>query len=161
MIRESIVQAFLKEFSDGLLSIVLFGSRARRDGHSFSDWDILLVTNGNLPENPLDRQWYLKDILSKNAILNVSIMAKTKEEFESRLAAVYLDIALDGIILFDRNKYMEKKLEEIRQILKKSGLKRIKKRHGLVWRWDKGKHPKPGAWKIEWRASESTGRCRI
>jgi hypothetical protein len=46
----------------------------------------------------------------------IAVLAKTPEEFEARLPALYLDIAHDGIILYNPNGYAAQKLARIRQL---------------------------------------------
>ncbi|MDP2907641.1 MAG: hypothetical protein Q8O03_06885, partial [Nanoarchaeota archaeon] len=61
--------------------------------------------------------------------------------------AIYLDIATDGLILFDRDGYVQGRLQQIKEIIKLAGLKRKKKFGALVWDWEE----KPDfGWSIDW-----------
>ena len=55
----------------------------------------------NLPEKPLQRHFRIKSLLPDAWRGRVTILAKTPSEFEVRLPALYLDIALDGLVLYD------------------------------------------------------------
>ncbi|MBM3301480.1 MAG: nucleotidyltransferase domain-containing protein [Deltaproteobacteria bacterium] len=141
------LQGILKE---KLIAVVLFGSRARSEAHSFSDWDLFVLAEG-MPENPFDRSFFFRERLGGRG-LRASVLARTREEFERDLRSLYLDIAHDGIILFDPSGYMSAKLEEIRQITHEAGLYRTKRRGSWVWRWRK--QPPLGEWNLQWRTSQ-------
>ena len=54
----------------------------------------------------------------------VSVLAKTQMDFEEGFPSFCLDLALDGVILYDTDGYMESKLRRIRKIIKETGLRR-------------------------------------
>jgi predicted nucleotidyltransferase len=139
----------LKETLTGcLVAVVLFGSRARGDAHEESDWDILVIAH-DLPDRPFRRHIFLKAQLPPKCRAAVSLLAKTPEEFEASLPALYLDIALDGIVLYDPHGYMQAKLTRLQTLIRKKGLRREKIEGSFAWQWDKF----PGfGWSIEWDA---------
>jgi len=68
---------------------------------------------------------------------------------------VYLDIGLDGIILYDPEGYMASKLACIREIIEEAGLYRVRRDGELMWLWKR--QPAPH-WAIEWDGfRESSG----
>ncbi|MBI4330600.1 MAG: nucleotidyltransferase domain-containing protein [Chloroflexi bacterium] len=143
---DRIASAFRDDLGDNLIAVVLFGSRARGEARPGSDFDIFIVAK-DLPHNFLERM----EFLHRPRITvteGVSVRGKTQKEFESSLRPLYLDIALDGKILFDTDGYMEEKLRRIREIMKEAGLSRIKEQGELMWVWER--QPKPGAWELEW-----------
>lgn len=119
-----------------LLSVVLFGSRARGEPHQESDWDLLVIAN-KLPLSPFQRHIYLKKLLPDEWRGVVSILAKTPDEFESHLSDLFLDIALDGVILHDTNHYMKDHLTRIRHLIQKHGLHREQVENNFIWHWQK------------------------
>lgn len=139
------VEALKAAFGGRLVSAVLFGSRARGEGSGDSDWDLLVIAEG-LAESYWDRHRVIHQALS-NVGGTVSVVAKTPEEFESYLAPLYLDVALDGQVLFDRNGYVSGKLGELRRIIKRTGLYREQTAAGDIWRW-KAQPVQP--WAVEW-----------
>ncbi len=142
---EPLVEALKAKLGDALTAIVLFGSRARGKRGKTRDWDLFLVAEG-LPENPFDRQLALRALLPRDAG-GISIVAKTKKEFESTFPSLYLDLATDGIVLYDSQSYIKNKLDEIRGIIQKAGLKRKRRRDSLVWQWER----RPARdWRIDW-----------
>lgn len=140
-----IVEAYRAYLGDRLVSIVLFGSRAREDYIETSDFDILIIAS-HLPERHLARMGYIRKPLL-NFEEKVSIIAKTPEEFDSCFPPLYLDIAMDGKILVDKDEFMEKRLRKIRNIVEASALKRVKLGNEYFWRWESPK--KPG-WELDW-----------
>lgn len=126
--------------------MVFFGSRARGEGSGRSDCDIFLLAE-ELPDHPFERQIFLRKIAPLRFPFQVSIYAKTVREFERDFPAIYLDIATDGLILFDRDGYVQGRLQQIKEIIKLAGLKRKKKFGALVWDWEE----KPDfGWSIDW-----------
>ncbi len=119
---------------DDLVAVVLFGSRARGEAREGSDWDVLVVAS-NLPERTLERAVYLKRMLPGPFRGEVGLLAKTPEEFAAGLPEIYLDIAVDGVILFDADGYMAKRLRFLRAVILDRGLRREKDGRNLIWRW--------------------------
>lgn len=145
-IFKGLTKALQSKLGDGLVSIVLFGSRARGEGAGTSDWDIFLLAE-DLPEHPFDRQCFLREMIPKEFPIQISILPKTVEEFEKDFPAIYLDIATDGIILFDKDHYVYRKLQKIREIIQEAGLERRVKFNSLIWKWKNRPHL---GWRIDW-----------
>lgn len=142
---DRVIEALKAKLGKDLTGVALFGSRARGEGGSSSDWDLFVIAGG-LPENTFDRQLALRAILPKTSE-PVSMVAKTRREFETTFPPLYLDLAVDGIALYDPEGYMKGKLKEIREILKHAGLSRTRRKNALIWRWRKAPQ---GRWRIDW-----------
>ncbi len=142
-----VVDALRQGLGPGLVAVALFGSRARGDAAPESDWDLLVIAE-QLPDRPLERHFQLKGLLPESWRARVSILAKTPTEFEARLPALYLDIALDAVILHDPTGYLESRLAYIREQIRRLGLRRERSDSDLVWRWQA---PPPRGWSLEWR----------
>lgn len=127
-----VVESLHQGLGPGLLSVVLFGSRARGESSPESDWDLLVIAR-DLPERALVRHFFLKKMLPDAWRGQTSLLAKTPQEFESRLPSLYLDIALDGVVLFDPQGYIAPRLEWIRQQIERYHLQRRLIGHDLVW----------------------------
>ena len=97
---------------DRVERILLFGSRARGDHRPESDWDLLVIAQG-LPERPFDRHLYVAGLLPLEWGAEISIMARSPQEFEAHLPSLYLDIALDGKILYDPRGYAAERLAAV------------------------------------------------
>jgi predicted nucleotidyltransferase len=132
-----------------LVAVVLFGSRARGDADEASDWDLLVIAR-DLPARAFRRHLWLKGLLPVNWRGRVAILAKTPEEFERALPGLYLDIALDGIVLHDTDGFMAERLARLRRLIENRGLRRERIQHDLTWRWERF----PGfGWSLEWEAA--------
>jgi predicted nucleotidyltransferase len=143
-----VIAAFKQQLGDNLVAIVLFGSRARGDAKETSDWDILLIAR-HLPVKLFQRHLYLKKIVPDAWRGQVAIIAKTPEEFEAHLPSLYLDIALDGIILYDTAEYMADRLSRLQSLIQAEGLEREQLERDMVWHWQKS----PGFnWSLEWES---------
>lgn len=133
-VAELSVEALRRGLGERLLSVVLFGSRARGDNLETSDWDMLVIAH-DLPERPLVRRFYLKDLLPVSCRGAVSILARTPSEFRSQLPSLYLDIALDGRILYDPTGYMTGELAVLKRLMRQVGLYREVTSAGDNWHW--------------------------
>jgi uncharacterized protein len=147
---DQIVRSLRTGLGDRLVAIILFGSKARGDEHPDSDWDLFVIAH-NLPERRLKRHFFIKDMLPDPLRGKVSLLTKTPEEFEASLPALYLDIALDGIIQYDPQGYAQEKLKLLRKLINQKGLKRNQKGKDFAWDWDEF----PGfGWSINWEGSD-------
>ena len=135
-----------QRLGDRLVALVLFGSRARGEATAASDWDLMLIAKGLTPK-PFERHLYVKQLLPVEWRAVASVLAKTPEEFDVSLQLVYLDIAIDGIILYDRNRYITKRLKAIRNHLERQGLHRKQQGHNFEWGWTRSPQ---GEWSFEW-----------
>jgi predicted nucleotidyltransferase len=143
---QELVEALKRNVSENLWGLVLFGSTARGEATEFSDLDILLVADG-LPEKFTTRTRHLRGLLPSELRGTVSFIAKTRAEFEAGFPSYYLDIALDGVVLYDREKYMHQKLARIRELTQAAALMRRHTDDGFRWEWKK---PPKGHWRIDW-----------
>lgn len=142
----SVIATLKQMLDDNLVAAVLFGSRARGEADEASDWDLFVVVH-HLPDNAFQRHLYLKKILPDMWRGQITIVAKTPQEFEAYLPSLFLDIALDGIILYDSDGYMADRLARLRRLIQAEGLRREQIKDDLVWRWQKF----PGFdWSLEW-----------
>jgi predicted nucleotidyltransferase len=146
-IAEQAIVALQKTLGDHLIAVVLFGSRARGEASLESDWDLLVIAKG-LPEKPFERHLFLKRTLPSSCRGVISLLARTPEEFEVNLPPLYMDIALDGQIIYDPHMYAAERLGALRRLIEKMGLYRERTEAGDVWHWQK---EPSGPWTLEWK----------
>ncbi|MFQ5828624.1 MAG: nucleotidyltransferase domain-containing protein [Candidatus Methylomirabilia bacterium] len=147
----SLVESLHEGMAQNLIALVLFGSRARGETLKASDWDIFVLAR-SLPVSPMKRYTRLRTLCKEELDGGVSFLAKTQREFEEGFPSFYLDLALDGVILFDTDGYMEARLSRVREIIKEAGLKRNKISGGFFWDWKK--YPASPEWEISWAGFE-------
>lgn len=140
------IAALQTHIGSRLIAVVLFGSQARGEASAESDWDLLIIAEG-LPSKPFGRHLFLKQLLPPGCRGAVSLLAKTPEEFERHVASIYLDIALDGQVLYDPYGYAERQLTALHDLIERAGLYRERTVAGDVWRWRK---VPSSSWTLEW-----------
>lgn len=137
-----LLEETFKKFGDGLVSFVVYGSVARCESRKDSDIDILIVAK-NLPRSRLKRQELFIEIEeeiqheidkleAEGYNVDFSPIIKTPEE-ASKISPLYLDMVEDAVILFDRDHFFNKILENIRNRLMELGAERVKL--GKRWYW--------------------------
>lgn len=146
-IAEQVVAALREGLNERLVAVVLFGSRARGDANPESDWDVLLLAEG-LPEGVWERHLFVTRLLPPKLPAAISAVAKTPHEFEAGLTPLYLDIALDGQILYDPQGYAADRLARLKSLLAEAGLYRERTEAGDVWQWKK---QPPYPWSLDWK----------
>ena len=146
-VPKSAVEALRKVLGEHLVAVVLFGSRARGDARADSDWDVLVLAEG-LPQNPFDRQLFFGRLLPSDIPGAITVVAKTPKEFEVYLPSLYLDIAVDGQILYDPSGYAADRLAALRRLIKEAGLYRERTEAGDMWEWET---EPAGPWAVEWK----------
>jgi hypothetical protein len=99
-----------------------------------------------LPEAVLERNRLFSRSLS-NVPGAVSVMARTTSEFEHHLPSLYLDIALDGRVLYDPTGYAEDRLVSLQRVIEDAGLYRQRTEVGDIWRW---RQEPVGRWTLDW-----------
>jgi predicted nucleotidyltransferase len=142
-IIEALKHECLSFYGDRLVSIVVFGSVARGTATVNSDVDVLIVADP-LPDGRMRRvaeflcvEKKLKTVLdtlkSQGVNTYVSPIFKTPDELSGG-TPLMLDMTMESLLLYDENCFFEKKIEDMRDRLKRLGAKRVTR--GDQWYWD-------------------------
>jgi predicted nucleotidyltransferase len=138
---ERLLHALRARFGEKLVSLVLYGSRARGTPRRDSDVDVLIVVDG-LPRARFDRHDLLRPIVS--GITHeyrltrgadppyLSYVVKTPEEAAYH-SPLYLDMTEDAVIVQDRDGFFGRILDTMRRRMAVLGSKRIWR--GQSWYW--------------------------
>ena len=124
---------------EGLVSIVLFGSVARREARPTSDVDILLVGEG-LPRQHADRRqpfldaWEAARTARGLRPIEWNLIVKTPDEARYR-SPLYLDMVEDAILILDQGRFFEEVLAGLRARMRELGSRRVHLPDGS-WYWD-------------------------
>lgn len=109
---DMIVDKIKTIFEESIEGIILFGSKARSDTHDSSDIDLLIVLN-----EKITRRHYklleLPDMYSPNFVT-----------FPLRPSGLWFDVAIDGIVLFEKSRRLSNFLKTTRTFILQGGVKR-------------------------------------
>lgn len=134
-----------EQLKERLVSVVLFGSAVRGKAGVESDVDLLIVATDYAPfasrfdpftaidEALRASQAYL-DLISKRLGTTISPIPLTVEEVD-RTPPILLDLVTDGLIIYDREGFMARKLRALREKLRALGARRVALEGG-GWYWD-------------------------
>jgi uncharacterized protein len=127
------------EWGRRLVSIVLFGSVARRQARPGSDIDLVLVADG-FPRALADRRrpflesWERARAAESLPPIQWNLITKSPEEARVR-SPLYLDIVDEGILILDRDRFFEGVLAGMRERMRALGSRRVYLDDG-TWYWD-------------------------
>jgi predicted nucleotidyltransferase len=136
-IIELAVAGIVEEFGNKLVSLVLFGSLARGDAGAESDIDILLVAE-QLPASYSSRLETIRPIIHLDSIRRwreylwekkrvyplIEVVALTPGE-ANQTHPFYLDMVEDSMMIFEKNRFMERKLGSLKERLAEIGASKI------------------------------------
>jgi uncharacterized protein len=135
-----LIRALKEAFGDRLKTVVLFGSRARGEARPESDHDVFVVID-DLSKEPVSRQMELRRAL-RDFLADlpgaVSLVGRTREEFEADLTPLYLDVCVDGQCLYGGD-YFEPFRNRALAGLQASGMKRRRIGNTLYWAFPDGR----------------------
>ncbi|RLI82562.1 nucleotidyltransferase domain-containing protein [Archaeoglobales archaeon] len=133
----------IKEYYiDQLVSLVIFGSYAKKENRLSSDLDILVVLRTNKPryerirefvenvEMPLE--YLTQKLMDEGIFIELSPLILSEEETKY-FNPVYLDMVEHSIIIVDKNNFIENILENVRKQMEKWGS--YKEFAGNRWAW--------------------------
>ncbi len=143
-----VVRALQQGLGDDLVAIALFGSQTRGQACPESDWDRLVLAE-NLPPSPWRRLRRVQGMLPLEWRYRIGIVAHTPAEWFARVTPLALDIALDGIVLYERpQNIFSARLASLRDQISRSGLERRALGTGeWIWLW---RDPPRRNWTLEW-----------
>ncbi len=141
-----IVELLKAKLGDNLVSVVLFGSVARGEAGEGSDIDLLVVLesfNDSFGERFRIFQEIENELLTSRSRLElrkrrlgtlISPIPLTKDEVKQH-PPIMLDILTDGIILYDKDDFIKRQLNELQERLKALGARKVRLPDGR-WYWD-------------------------
>ena len=153
-VAESFAELLLQTLREQLISVVLFGSVARGEARIKSDVDLLVVVKApteadliglreQITELCLDFE-ARPDLLALAdqgfpAVIRQIVYSETEAR---RTHLFYLDLAVDGQILFDRHRFFANKLARVHQRMAELGTRRqYLTRRRWVWLLKPGMQP--------------------
>ncbi|MBI4668844.1 MAG: nucleotidyltransferase domain-containing protein [Elusimicrobia bacterium] len=142
---KNVLEAWKKAFAKELVAVVLFGSRARGDYDSHSDWDLFVVFT-NPPQNPWERVRMLRMAMpAGHPPLN--LLVHSPREIDRDISPLFLDVVLDGRVLYDPENFFKERKTKALRIIQGAGLERRRVKNEFFWQW---KAPPSGRWELTW-----------
>jgi predicted nucleotidyltransferase len=153
-ICDKLVEVLKREFGRDFKSLALFGSAAREEETEESDIDFFAIIE-NLPKSHFQRSLLFNRLSALNFRRHVLIIAKTPAEFESNFSSLYLDLAVDGEIIYDTDDFLKESFKKIRKIIDRAGLERKRNNGNFFWAWKK---PPRHGWELSWEGYRELSR---
>jgi predicted nucleotidyltransferase len=136
-------QLLEQELGERLVSVALFGSVARGTANEYSDIDLFVVIK-DLPTGAFARREVVEPVhqallpeLNKLLLSGIYVdlieLLRTPTEAD-RFHMLYLDMMLEAQLLYDRNGFMGRRLDHVRQRANELGATR--RQAGEEWYWD-------------------------
>ena len=113
---DALVRSARSHFKDTLIGVILFGSQARGDTHDTSDTDVLIVLKS---EVALSRDLYRKKLLEReeDSAVQMTLHYTHLPIKPEDAGSLWLECALDGIIIMDSAQTIHAKLSQIRRVI--------------------------------------------
>ncbi len=132
-------EVWIADLGDHLISLVLFGSVARRQAQATSDIDLIVVAEG-LPRSLVERRRPLlaswEQARESRGLPHAAWNLITKTPDEARVRSpLYLDVVDDGILILDRGGFFEAVLQGMQERMRTLGSRRVYLPDG-TWYWD-------------------------
>ncbi|MBP1595684.1 MAG: Nucleotidyltransferase domain protein [Acidobacteria bacterium] len=125
----------LETWGGDLEGLVLFGSFARGRQTVNSDIDLLVVLHGSVT---LDRDLYSRWQLDKFDGRQVSPLIVRIPGKEERIGGLWFEVALDGIVLYDRNLHLSRFLSCVRDLVAGGKVRRMVTHGHPYWVYARG-----------------------
>jgi predicted nucleotidyltransferase len=147
---KSIVSDLLQHFGDRLVSVVVFGSVARGNHTNESDIDVLVIVR-HWKKRVMARVEELTAATEETSRLLIYLWVSEGAyspiqwypldmEDAGALRPLYLDMTIDAVVVYDRNRFFTDVLERLRLLLHQTGTARVALPDGgHVWEMPSGK----------------------
>ena len=112
----------LETVGDDIDGLVLFGSMARGQQTASSDIDLLIVLNRS---TILDRDVYSRWKLGRFAGREIAPLFVHLPADGERVGGLWLEVALDGVVLFDRDLRVTRFLSRVRNLVAGGRVRRM------------------------------------
>ncbi|MEM2617654.1 MAG: nucleotidyltransferase domain-containing protein [Thermofilaceae archaeon] len=127
----------LKMFGDGLLGLMLFGSRARGDYRDESDYDILFLLKDYFDGDPV--KTYFKAYEGLRAFReavnrDTTVLVVSVQDLVRNVSSpVILNALIEGKIIYDKEGLVKRLKDKVDEKLRSLGIRRVKEDWGYSW----------------------------
>lgn len=132
----SFAKILVSSFKSKIVSVVLFGSVGRGDARPDSDIDMIVVIK-NLPEGRYGRRKLLEPALNmaEKRGLTASFNCHIKSLDEAKkITVMYFDLPTDAKILFDKDGFFCRIIDQVKDKIKANGS--VRKKWGNFYYWE-------------------------
>ncbi len=129
-----ILNELLNIFGEDLTSVILFGSRARKNYSEHSDLDIMVIVEEEKEDKITKFRMNFLKKYNKKIDLHIFTEEETMTNFEN-FSPLFSSLILGKKILFDKNMFFKKQLEEFVKKMKNQDIKYCE--GGKVWQLKK------------------------
>jgi predicted nucleotidyltransferase len=107
-ICQKVVATLKEKLKDNLVCVIFYGSGAREELKEDSDLDFYIFTKNPLPESRLKRnRFFARLAFDIECEYYVSLRGKCINELkEYKFLPLFADICMDGIVLYNKDKYI-------------------------------------------------------
>ncbi|MCD6493470.1 MAG: nucleotidyltransferase domain-containing protein [Archaeoglobaceae archaeon] len=137
-----VLEKIKEYYGDQLVSLVIFGSYARKENRLSSDLDILIVLKANKPrcerikefvENiEMSLEYLTQKLIDEGISVDMSPLILSEKEAKY-FNPIYLDMVEYLIIIVDKNNFIKNMLKEVREQIEEWGS--YKEFVGNMWAW--------------------------
>ncbi len=129
-----VLKCLQERLGEKLVSVIVYGSAARGELREDSDIDLYVFSEG-LPQGSLKRSLFLSGLVSEiQTARRITLRGKAPSEL-NEIVPLFLDLAADGVVLFDRGGIAAELLGKVRRATKRAGLVRFRTDRGFYgWR---------------------------
>lgn len=132
--QEAVIKKLKKKFENKLLGVILFGSFARGEQTEVSDIDILIVLDKCVPiVRELYRWWDENIVISSDHEVNPHFVNFPDPGLS--VSGIWLEVAQDGIILFDLANKIKNILQKLQRLIEKGDVRRYVSNGHAYWVW--------------------------
>lgn len=111
-----------------VIAAVAFGSQVKGLASPSSDFDILIIAEGINPKRQR-RGGEIAKIKKALPLLFLDLLLLTRDEAVSNFEnhnPLFLDIAEEGVVIFDEDSFAEKLMVETREYIRQKGIRKLK-----------------------------------
>lgn len=131
--KSPLISALRKKFGDRFLGLVLFGSQARGETTSSSDVDFLIALDSTIPIQRSLYTWWDEKL---NFDRRWSPHFVNLPTVQGPVGGLWMEVALDGIVLFEKNRVVSDTLRRLRLEASSGRARRVVRQGHPFWVWE-------------------------
>lgn len=127
------IKILQNKFGQSLKAIILFGSTARNESTKSSDIDLLVVLKSDTPINRKLYTWWCDNEIKSEKPINLHFC--TVPDSVRSVGSLWLEVAIDGHILFEEGSTVSQKIKKIYQLIEDGIVQKYYSHGHPYWKW--------------------------